>query len=816
MIAAELMYRVKNAWQGIRSRAGFSAAVIFTMSLTLGTLFCAFGLFYYLVMKPLPYQDSDSIYKVEQVQIDKTGKPNVRAYGYKSMLDFYKRQEVFSEVGIVRYHDEVLTSLNSQPKVSTAYATPDFFTTLGVKAHMGRLFNSSENVDAYVPSAMLSYTAWQHYFNADANIVGKKLELAGRSYTIVGITAQGFVEPELEDIGRQTSIWLAWDFNPANETARSFWTGRGYIGSIIGKLKPEFTPSQAGMLVTDQVNRAWQVGVSNIGFYNGWRVGMELHPLRDVILGEGETVAYLLIVCALSLLVIAVMNLFNLFIARALERQREFAIAAVVGAKPKDLRSLVFAETLMLMTISMLLGLIIAQVAHLFMREHMWEILPMSNVYGLDPLVITVAVLVSLLLSMFFSGVSIKVIDYQHLQAALMGSGKGTGAQISKRMRSALVYIQISIAAFLIFINLSFFISAIIAMKEPTLIKSDDLFSLEVSFNVQEEANAAQNNALLRDLKKELALLPQVEGVSHSASPLDKSFATWSMVEESSLQQVVPEAKIVDHDYFALMGQRLIRGQTFTKAQIDDREQVLVINNVLAERLAAYGEVIGMRLSFDVSVGAEASFKIIGVVEGVTTPGEFDIPPRIYRPMSIGNNFIIKLKPNQTLSRNEVNSVLKKVSNQLVVYDYVSLQAQKERKLNNQYVSAVSSVLLTLLTIVLASAGLYGVISYSINMRMVEIGVRISLGAKRKDILKLVILDYIVPFSLAVLTSIALLFLSALFLNDWVRSVMVSQGEIIISLTLSSLLVVLGFSITNPLYAYFKFQIIDLIRGSAR
>ena len=143
MTAAELVYRIKNAWQGIRGRTGFSSAVVFTMSLALGTLFCAFGLFYYLVVKPLPYLDSDKIYKVEQVQIDKTGKPNIRTYGYKSMLDFYKRQEVFSEAGLVRYHDEVLTSLNSQPKVSTAYATPDFFTTLGVKAHLGRLFNST-------------------------------------------------------------------------------------------------------------------------------------------------------------------------------------------------------------------------------------------------------------------------------------------------------------------------------------------------------------------------------------------------------------------------------------------------------------------------------------------------------------------------------------------------------------------------------------------------------------------------------------------------------------------------------------------------
>ena len=402
--------------------------------------------------------------------------------------------------------------------------------------------------------------AWQHYFNADVGIIGKKVELAGRSYSIVGVTAKEFVEPELEDIGRQTSIWLAWDFNPANETARSFWTGRGYIGSFIGKLKPEFTSAQASMLVTDQVDRAWQLGVSSIGFYNGWRVGMEFLPLRDVVLGEGKTVAYLLIVCALSLLVIAVMNLINLFIARALERQREFAIAAVVGAKPKDLRSLVFAETLLLMTISMLLGFVIAQTAHLFMREYLSEILPMNNVYGLDPIVIMVAVLVSFLVSLLFSGVSIKVINYKRLQSALIGSGKGTGAQISKKMRGTLVYIQVSIAAFLIFINLSFFISAIIAMNDPKLIKSDDLLSLEVSFNIQQESNAAQNNAMLRELKEELAQLPQVVGVSHSSSPLDKSFATWSMVEESSLKQVVPEAKIVDHNYFELMGQRLIEG----------------------------------------------------------------------------------------------------------------------------------------------------------------------------------------------------------------------------------------------------------------
>ena len=200
---SEFVYQLKYAWASIVSRKSLSMGIIVTMSLTLAALFIAASLFYLLVVKPLPYPDQDKLYRVDQIQYDNNDKENVNAYGYASLMHLYRKQEVFSQVGLIDYNDEILSSDPSQPRVYTSYITPDFLTTVGATTQLGRIFDDQEKVDSFATSALLSHQAWQGYFAGDPNVVGKKLQVRGRSYTIVGVMSDQFVEPELSQIGRK-------------------------------------------------------------------------------------------------------------------------------------------------------------------------------------------------------------------------------------------------------------------------------------------------------------------------------------------------------------------------------------------------------------------------------------------------------------------------------------------------------------------------------------------------------------------------------------------------------------------------------------
>jgi len=339
------LYFLKVAWQGLGKRPGFTFSVISTMSVTLGALFCVGGLFYFLVLKPLPYQDQDLLYKVEKVQIDKLGLPNVKAYGYASLVHLYKNQSVFSSVGIAHYDDEVLVSHPSQPKVPTAYVTPDFFETLGVSTYLGRLFDDSEKLDSFIPSAIISYNAWKTLFNSDPAVIGTDVSVRGRSFNLIGVMSPDFIEPELEGIGR-----MPWDFNPTPEGRRTRWGDRDNPRVFIGKLNSDTTHEQATQALTALVDRTWREKVADIPFYKGWRIEIELNSFRDVILGESQLVAYLLLACAISLVFIAIANVSNLFLSRAFQRKKEFekragfVLMATYGFADKEASNEVFEQ----------------------------------------------------------------------------------------------------------------------------------------------------------------------------------------------------------------------------------------------------------------------------------------------------------------------------------------------------------------------------------------------------------------------------------------------------------------------------------------
>ena len=184
---SSFIYQLKQAFLSLKKKPGFVFSVISTMGITLGALLCVFTLAYVMLIKPLPYPDQDRLYRVDSQQFDAAGALNVTAFSYPSLVHLYKNQQAFDQVALSIYDDEVLTSLTTQPTMSTAYVTPEWFELTGANMAMGRAFSESENINSNVPVAILSYQTWMNDFAQSADILSEKVTFRGVSFQVVGV-----------------------------------------------------------------------------------------------------------------------------------------------------------------------------------------------------------------------------------------------------------------------------------------------------------------------------------------------------------------------------------------------------------------------------------------------------------------------------------------------------------------------------------------------------------------------------------------------------------------------------------------------------
>ena len=814
-----LMYLLKNAWLNLLRRPAFSTSVILSMGLTLALLLNASGLFYYVMWQPLPYPAADQLYKIDQQQLDQSGRPNVTAYGYASLMQLYQlapADSVFNTVALAHYDDEILASHPDTPKLATTYVTAEFLPLLGASTQLGQLPAATNHVELAPPTAVLSAASWHSLFGADPEIVGKTLVIRGQSFVVSAVLASNFIEPELWQAGRQTAVWLSWQHNPVPADIRKRFGDRTNPRIAIGQLKSSLTPALATQQLTALMDQHWQQNTADIDFYQGWHVRMQLQPLRDVLFSQSTLTAWLMLACAGGLLLIASANLANLLLSRAAERQKELAISAAVGATPSQLRLLIFSEIMLLLQLSAVTGWGLSLFGLECFRTFIPDALPLSGYQHASVTSWFCAAALMTLIALALTLLCCRFVNFRQLQGQLASGSKGGSRPISRRTRQLLVFSQVSVSvsAALMLLNLSFLSSALNTMQDRQVFTTNQLHSLEVRLNSPQPLAPEQYSALLQELQQRLEQLPQVLAVSRAISPQLSSTNTWSLIDEKTGQTALPQAQIIDEHFFQVTKQPLLSGQDFTTEQIKSTEQVLIINDVLANQLYSGSAAVGQRLSFDLSAGASTSFAIIGVVQGLKKPGETIVPPRVYRPMHTGSSFILALKPNQQLAKHQLAALLQQISPLLLIYRLEAFDQQRSVLLQKQQLIAFAAILLIVLSVLLTAVGLYGVINYHIQLRSAEIGVRLALGATRGRILRLFLSDHGSPATLGLLAGLSLILTVHSALHPQVQQFMSQHLWSLLLLTISFLVAMSLLAVVLPLYRCTKHSAGHLIHHS--
>jgi predicted permease len=565
----------------------------------------------------------------------------------------------------------------------------------------------------------------------------------------------------LAEIGRETQVWLPWDYNSMGQQGReSFTSIKGNL-KFIGQLKKELSQNQAEQLLTPLVSDRWQEGVAEMDFFKGWSVVMEVHSVKDVILGRSGSIAIMLLAGVIGLVLIACANISNLFMSRTAEKQRQMAIQTALGATNKHLFKAMFAETSLLMLMSIIVALVFAKSGFYIMQQYLTSVLPLVHELSLNPITLGCAVLITIIFALFFANLSTRMINYRALNTILQSSGKGSGLQVSKKTRQVLIASQVALATVLVFANFSLLKDAVKTINAPVGFITHNISTLLLNFSSTQFPSKEEVIPIMAEIIDKLESLSQVESIAQGNSPLD-GFSIKALTKLAANERYTPYFKRIDHRYFNIIEQPLLQGENFTIVDRRDNNNAMIVNQAFAKQLKTDGDVIGMRLS---SIG-EPDFTIIGIVKDISIPGDTaygsdDVTtgvPRTYSPNELNEqNLILKLKPGQYVSRQQLGKLLAEVDSRYSVFSFNSADDILTQSLFAEITTALATAVLALITFFLASIGLYGIINYSVQMRRFEIGTRMAIGAKRWDLIRLFIQDNLSAILLGMTVSILFL-----------------------------------------------------------
>ncbi len=797
-----LIYQLKQAFLSLQKSKGFVASVIITIGITLGALICASSLAYIMFIKPLPYPEQERLINVEHQLIDHNGNVDGRAFTYPNLMYLYQQQTIFEQSALIYRDGAVLTSVASEPMLPVSYVNPEWFEMLNATTAIGRGFESSEQIDQFNPVAVISYQLWQETFDGTPDVLSKSLTFADKSFQIIGVLSESFVEPQIAGPGFDTQVYIPWDYNSVVEEERNAWGNDDSGLSFIGKLKAPLTAIQVSEALATLVNSNWQAQVAERQFFNNWRIGIEATKLQDYIISDSAQNVILLVIGSLGLVIIACTNIANLFIARTAQRQKLLATMAAVGASRRQLFGGMVAETGIMMVFAVLLAQGIAIAGFNTIEHYLADELPRIDELGINGFFISISLVLATVLTLIFSWLTLRMVNYRVLSASLQSSGKGNGVQVSKRVRNLLISCQIAIATLLVFINLLLFQDAINMVNQPLGYETDNRYAMVLAFPSSEQR---LNEDQLTQLKKALHASPKITDVSQAMRPT--LFSTRAITVAETQQRLTARGKDIDHHYFQLVNQRLIAGRNFTEEDIQNRERVVVVNEVLAQQLAPNGEAIGVTFTN----GA----KVIGVVETITVPGQRYTEGRFYYPASLSRNMLlVKVAEHQKLSREEVVTIFKNVDQQLKLFSFSSLTDNKNARLFSSISTAYTTLVLVILTFALSALGLYGILHFATQMRRAEIGTRMSIGAKGSDIIRLIIKDNAIAILTGLGISIVVLGAGYLVFNSLLND-LVSKGVLLSFIVTLMLISMVAFCACYlPLRQYIYQPVVKSLRGS--
>lgn len=725
---------------------GLSLAAIFTIALGIGASIAIFSVFNTVLLRPLPYANPQQLVMVWdnflRLRMEKLRPSPPEFFDYKQ--ENHSFQDV-AAAGTVEFN---LLNADVAERVVGARISSNLFSVLGVKPVLGRDFQPGEEQLGGNRLVIVSHGFWQRNFGGQPSALGKTLTLNDNPYTVIGVMPQSFRFPYPgRRFNESADLWVPTYFTPQELNDRG-----NYSLQVIARLKPDVTLQQANAdmkLIAGQLGERYPNYKGPKGADAGWTITVV--PLTEEVIGNTRPLLLVLLGAVGFVFLIACANVANLLLARTTGRRKELTVRLALGASRRRIIQQLLTESILLSVLGGVLGLVLAKLGVMLLVSISPKAIPRFDEVGLDA-----SVVVFTIASIFATAIIVGLapsLRASRLQGGehLKEGNRGSGDVKSQRMRGFLVVAEIALA-FILLVGAGLLLKSFERLVEidPGL-NAQNVLSFDISLPASAYASPQNCVPFYHQLVERLSALPGIKMASMvSALPFetgrDTPFSIDGRPYDPSKPPPVVRFQSAGANYFQTMGIPVKKGRDFTPQDANETSRVVMINETLARTFFPGEDPIGKQIKIGAPAAPNPWLIVSGVVGDVRSLGlAADVKPEMYLPYTQRPTYTMTLVARTDIDPNnaipQIRKEVQSLSSSQPIYNVRTMSKVIDSSLAERRFSMVLLTVLAFIALLLATVALFGVTYYSVTQRTREIGIRMALGARQGNVLKMIVMQ---------------------------------------------------------------------------